>query len=83
MYRENVAGTKSQRPSNTQENAAGTCFRDMLQEHDLTCELTAWQVKLRANGFNIHWILLKSNVKTVCHHLETVLKLFELKLNQC
>ena len=44
---------------------------------------SAWKVKLRANGFNIHWVLLKSNVETVCHPLETVLKLVELKLNRC
>ena len=44
------------------------------------------KVKARANGFNIcfdiHSILLKSNVETVCHPLETVSKLVESMLNE-
>ena len=48
----------------------------MLQEHVPMCELTLRDTTPRANGLNIHWILLKSNVETVCHPLliETVLK---------
>ena len=34
----------------TQENGAGTCLREMLQEHVLTCELTLRDKLVSTNG---------------------------------
>ena len=44
-----IAGTKSQR-SYTQENGAGTCLRQMLQDGVLTCELTLRGKLVSTNG---------------------------------
>ena len=48
-YNGDIAGTKSQR-SYTQENGAGTCIREMLQEHVLTCELALRGKLVSTNG---------------------------------
>ena len=44
-----VAGASSQR-SYTQENGAGICLREMLQEDVLTCELTLRGKLVSTNG---------------------------------